>query len=235
METGIHELTAAYALDALDAAERRAYEEHLEGCEPCREELTSFLEVTAALAVAASGPEPRPELRQRILAEARAERQTVVPFTPPRRRLTPVVGVAAAIAAVVAIALGAYAFTLSNDLDDTRAALAQERDVSAVLSDPSARAVPLDAGEGRLVVNEDGAAVLVLDGVEPAPAGKTYEVWVISGETPAPAGLFPGTPGRDVVPVDGTVDPGSVVAVTVEKHGGVGQPTTQPVVASQPV
>ena len=42
METGIHELTAGYALDALDADERWAYETHLAECKRCREELTSF-------------------------------------------------------------------------------------------------------------------------------------------------------------------------------------------------
>jgi anti-sigma factor RsiW len=235
METGIHELTAAYALDALDHAERRAYEDHLAGCDRCREELGSFLEVSAALAVAATGPEPRPEVRERILAEARAERQTVVPFAPPRRRLAPALGTVAAIAAVVAIALGAYTLSLSSDLDDTRAALAQQQEVSSVLSDPAARAVSLESGDGRLVVGEDGAAVLVLDMVEPAPSGKTYEVWIIDGETPSPAGLFPGSEGRDLVPVDGAVRPGSVVAVTLERSGGVDVPTTEPLVTSRAV
>ena len=32
-------MTVAYALDALDADERRAYEEHLVDCERCRDEL----------------------------------------------------------------------------------------------------------------------------------------------------------------------------------------------------
>ena len=53
MEISLHELTAGYALDALDPAEREAFEAHLEGCEPCRQELASFWEVTGGLAVAA--------------------------------------------------------------------------------------------------------------------------------------------------------------------------------------
>ena len=80
MENGIHELTAGYALDALDADERWAYETHLASCERCREELTSFWETTEALALAASGPSPSPGLRDRILASAREERQVVVPI-----------------------------------------------------------------------------------------------------------------------------------------------------------
>ena len=35
----LHDLTAAYALDALDPDEARAYEEHLAHCERCRSEL----------------------------------------------------------------------------------------------------------------------------------------------------------------------------------------------------
>ena len=60
MEISLHELTAGYALDALDPAEREAFEAHLEGCEQCQEELASFWEVTGGLAAAADGPAPEP-------------------------------------------------------------------------------------------------------------------------------------------------------------------------------
>ena len=101
-------------------------------------------------------------------------------------------GAAAAVAAVVALAVGLWASSLSSDLDEARAALERERAAAAVLADPAARSVALEAGEGRLVVAADGRAVLVLDGLGPAPAGKTYEIWIIEGEAPAPAGVFPG-------------------------------------------
>jgi anti-sigma-K factor RskA len=240
METGIHELTAGYALDALDPDERRVYEAHLAGCEQCRQELSSFSETTEALAVAASGPAPSPELRERILAEVRAEApQNVVPLEPRRRRrAAPVLAAAAAIAAVVALALGLRAADLSGQLDDTRAARDQARLSAAVLADPGAQSVDLQAGEGRLVVDADGRAVLVLDALDPAPAGKTYEMWVVPGgdiEQASSAGLFPGSSGREIVLVEGSVRSGDVVAVTVEPAGGVDAPTTQPVVASDSV
>jgi anti-sigma-K factor RskA len=60
-------------------------------------------------------------------------------------------------------------------------------------------------------------------------------MWIVEGGTPVSAGLFPGRDGADVVGVDGTVDAGSVVAVTIEKAGGVDAPTTTPIVASDPV
>ena len=106
METGIHELTAGYALDALDPDERREYEAHLADCQHCREELASLAQTTEALAIAASGPAPPPGLRDRILEGARAEAQVVVPFEPRWRRTVPVLAAAAAMAAVVALAVG---------------------------------------------------------------------------------------------------------------------------------
>jgi len=236
METGIHELTPGYALDALEPEERAAYEAHLAGCASCQEELASFLETTHALAVAASGPAPDPRLRGRILDAAHAEPPVVVPIEAARRRrLAPVLGVAAAVAAVVAIALGSWAVHLSSQLDSTRSALDAQRAAAAVVADPNARKVSLSSGEGRLVVDDAGRAALVLDGLEAAPAGKTYETWIIAGGTPARAGTFRGGKSVDVVGVDGVVKPGDVVAVTVERDGGVSAPTSKPIVASSPV
>ena len=121
-------------------------------------------------------------------------------------------GAVAAVAAVVALAVGLWARSLSSELDETRAALERERAAAAVLADPDARSVALAAGDGRLVVGADGEAVLVVDGLGPAPAGKTYELWVSAGgEDPEPAGIFPGGDGREVALVDGTVDTGEVV------------------------
>jgi anti-sigma-K factor RskA len=236
METGVHGLTAAYALDALDPAERREYEEHLAGCEQCRDELASFWQTTEALAVGASGAQPSSDLRDRILAGARAERQVVVPFEPPRRRpLAPVLGAAAAVAAVIALAVGFWALQVSSDLDDARSALDRERAALSVIADPTARTVALQTGDGRLIVDDDGRAALVVHDLGPAPAGKTYELWIVdAGGVAAPAGLFPGRDGVDVVGLEGTVGSGEGVAVTVEEKGGAEEPTTMPIVASQP-
>jgi anti-sigma factor RsiW len=235
METGIHELTAAYALDALEPDERRDYEAHLRECESCQDELASFSGVTEALAVAASGPVPNPELRERILAGAKAEPQVVVPFEPRAKRVLPVLSAVAAAAAVVALGLGLWAARLSGDLDDARTALERQREAAAVIGNPEARTVALRTGRGRLVVAPDGRAVLVLPDLAAAPAGKTYEIWVVEGDAPVPAGLFSGREDAVLVGVEGLVEEGDVVAVTLEVAGGVEAPSTNPLVASEPV
>ena len=53
---GFHELTAAYALNALDEPEASEYEAHLGRCATCQEELAAFQETAASLAFAADAP-----------------------------------------------------------------------------------------------------------------------------------------------------------------------------------
>jgi anti-sigma-K factor RskA len=140
------------------------------------------------------------------------------------------------VAAILALAIGLWATQLSSDLDETRSALAQAQANAEVLGDPAARSVALQAGEGRLVVDGDGRAVLVVDGLDPAPRGMTYELWIVPGgdiAAASPAGLFPGRDGTDVVGLDGVVEDGDVVAVTVEQAGGAERPTSAPIVASE--
>ena len=137
METGIHELTAGYALDALDPDERARFEAHLPAASRCQEELGAFWETTEALAVAASGPEPSADLRSAsswTCGRNHPGRRTVraAPATP-----SPVLAAAAAIAAVIAIGIGLWASSLSSELDDTRAALERERAAAEVLVDPA--------------------------------------------------------------------------------------------------
>jgi anti-sigma-K factor RskA len=222
-DDALHDLTPGYALDALDESERADYERHLATCERCREELAGMQDTVGALAYAVESPPPPAALRDRIVSQARAERGNVVPLRP-RRRLTYALGAVAAAAAVVALAVGLWASSVSNDLD-------QQRSVVSILADPRARQVPMQGGEGRVVVTDSGDAALVTS-VPAAPSGKTYEVWVIEGDTPQRAGTFEGDAQHDVVRLDRTVPPGATVAVTVEADGGVDAPTSPPVMSA---
>lgn len=211
----LHELTAGYALDALDADEQAQYEAHLATCEPCRDELQGFWQVSGSLARAAGGPQPPAELRARILEQARSERPNVVPL---RRRFTLPVLLPAAVAAVAAIAIGIWAVGLSRDLDNAR-------DELAVLGDPNAQVFETAKGEANLVVTPSGDAALVVRMLAPAPEGKDYQIWVFEDGVPKSAGLFE-RPG--VARLTRPVEPGQTVAVTVEPDGGLDAPSGAP-------
>jgi anti-sigma factor RsiW len=227
METeSLHELTAAYALDALDEHDEPMYEEHLRTCSRCKEELASLRETAGALAYTVPPATPPPALRSRILERARAERAAVVPLR--GRQLPRVLGAVATVAACAAIGLGVWAASLSSSLDETRSALDRQERLVAVLGDPRADRVAVSGADGTLVVSRAGEAALVLRGIPPAPPTKTYEVWIISGGTPEPAGTFEGESGRDAVLLTRPVPAGAVVAVTIEKDGGVDAPTARP-------
>jgi anti-sigma-K factor RskA len=223
----IHELTAAYALDALDEHEEREYEAHLARCPRCREELASLTETATSLAYGIEAPAPPPDLRDRILVRARAERPNVVPLRPAWRSWT---AAAAAVAACAAIGLGIWAATLSRSLDRTRSAKEQQASLLSIVSDPAARRFALSGAHGTLVVSQTGAGVLLVSNLRPAPSGKTYEAWVIQGKTPRRAGTFgEAKPFKLTRPIP----QGAVVAVTLERHGGVNAPTSKPITAAQ--
>jgi anti-sigma-K factor RskA len=221
----LHDLTPAYALDALDADERMAYELHLATCEQCRAELETMQRTASSLAYAVLSPAPPPELRLRIVEQARLERGNVVPFRP-RRRVTYALGAAAAVAACVAVAIGFWATSLSNELE-------RERSVVEILADPQSRSLAMEGGNGRVVVSGTGEAALVVSGLAAAPEGKTYEIWVIEGDRALPAGLFDGSEARDVVRLTRPVPPRAAVAVTIEREGGVDAPTSEPVLSTR--
>jgi anti-sigma-K factor RskA len=215
----VHELSAAYVLDALEPEEREAFEEHLPSCASCQEEVADLSLAASELVWAAEPAVPSPELRERILEAARAERPNVVPLRP--RRVSRVWAVAA-VAACVAIGLAIWDVSLHNQLSDARSVSLQR--------------VPVAGLQGSVVVGSGGSAALVAFHLPAAPAGKTYEAWVIpKGKSPAPAGLFKGGAPATFVPLNGKVPTGSQVAVTVEPAGGSAQPTSKPFAVSDPV
>src|SRR5581483_2564629 len=108
----VHELTAAYALDALDDDDRARFEAHLPQCERCRSELAGLAETAGALALAAPPAAPPEALRARILDAA------------------------AAVAACAAIGLGIWGATLSHRLDNARATSAATEEAAQILVDP---------------------------------------------------------------------------------------------------
>ena len=219
----IHDQVAAYALDALDEDERRAFESHLADCDDCRAELDDFRQTAGLLAYASEGPSPPESLRERVLEEAKRERpaQSVVVLRP--RRALRLTAIAAAAAAAIAVGLGVWAATLSSSLDAERDARANDARAAAILADADSTRVSLGE-QGQLVRAPDGRSVMVVRNLPAAPADKTYEAWVIDAGGPVKAGLFEGG-GQQIVLLEEPVPEGAMVAVTLEPEGGSDQPT----------
>jgi anti-sigma-K factor RskA len=218
-ETDLHELVAAYALNALDDDDRAAFEEHLVDCEQCAVQLAELRDAAAALAYVPDTVAPPDALRSRILETARAERPNVVPIDHAARRRTWGLGAVAAVAVAAAVALAVWNVALHNDLNDQNQAVQVHR---------------INGAQGNLAVAKSGTAALFVCGLGSAPSGKTYEAWVLTDGKAARAGQFKGSSGCVAVPLAHEVPSGSAVAVTVEPEGGSDQPTTTPIIQSEP-
>lgn len=220
---------AAFALGALDAEETRALRVHLAGCETCRAELRALNEAAFAIAETAERDVP-PGLRATIVQRARGEG---TPRRPARsvldafRRPVPL-AVPVLLAVLLAISLAAYGGARRDS----------DRYASALSGIAGAKVVALGAtGEvagvrGSLVIPSNGTAPYLILDLPAAPSGKTWEAWILRGETPLAAGI---TNDRGVTTLVLTVPlaSGDGVAVTLEPSGGVDRVTGTPVLAGK--
>lgn len=229
MSSDIHALSGAYAVDALDDAERAEFEQHLATCETCRDEVAD-LQLAAVELAATVEATPPPSLRESVLAGI-AEVRPLPPLadnvrTLPTRRNRILVALAAAAAIVVG---GTTVAVQPWDQDPP----AQYSQVDQVLqaADVERYSATVEQG-GTVTVYRSVAldrAVVVTRGLAPAPTGKVYELWLQapSGEM-APAGLFDnGTDLRQLVL--GSAGTARGLGITVEPAGGSPVPTTQPI------
>ncbi|HSE16888.1 MAG TPA: anti-sigma factor [Pyrinomonadaceae bacterium] len=233
------EMIPARALSALDAAEERELNEHLENCAECRKELEDWQATAATLALASDPVEPSPEVREHILSEVRKDRSsTVVPFTPtPRRNIWSSFGSLGAIAAVVlfaALSIGLAVLWRQNREAQER--LARANQFIELVNTPGARVSELrasDSGQGataKLAYDRNGRALLMASKLPSVPEGKAYQLWFIVGNKPPVPGktFVPDKTGNAVlqeeIPRD-AVD-ADVFAITVEPAGGSRAPTS---------
>src|SRR5262245_4153166 len=66
----VRELLPLLALNALDVDEQDVVDDHLAGCSACLDELATYSETAAAIALALPQSDPSPALKGRVLAEA---------------------------------------------------------------------------------------------------------------------------------------------------------------------
>ena len=127
--TPFEESVSAYALGALDADERRAFEAHLESCPKCAAELADLRRVTTGLAMSAEPIAPPDDLKARTIARATNQPQVrldkPVPAPPVSivrapRQASSIPWLAAAAGIALAVAAGIYAWALRSELQSVR-------------------------------------------------------------------------------------------------------------------
>lgn len=225
MTDDLHHLAAAYALDALDEAERREFEAHYPTCSICSTEVSDYRETTAQLAAAVETPPPD-DLKAKLMAEI-AETRQIAPILPdkvvdlaerkrrnqPRQR-----ALAAAAAATVAVVgfVGGLRFAQGDDND--------------VLEAADAITLPLEGADGQVRVvwsPVEDQAVLIASGLDDPGEGMAYELWLIDDDGPNATGLFTPDSNGDVqvdVELDGRTP--QAWGITIEPDTGSEQPTT---------
>lgn len=237
MTAGLHTLTGAYALDALDEADQGRFEAHLAECPDCAAEVEELTATAARLGLTLAEPAPA-MLRGRVLAEI-----TRVPQTSPGVRLRSVrlrQGrrwlVRAIVTAAVLVVLGAVGVVVAFEQAPThRSPVPRASPVSQplveVLSEPDARAATATGtagpGTATVVVSDQlDAAVLTVSGLPTLAAYQTYEAWITGPDGTSSMGVF-GPVGATGAPLVGTGVRGArAITITVEPVGGSAQPTT---------
>ena len=222
-EREIQEALGAYALDAVDEAERAEIELYLEQDPRARDEVQQHREVATMLAY--SGSTAPDGLWDRIAAELEGTAPVLRLDTARRRRWPTRVGALVAAAAVAAIAiLSTKVVQLNDRVDRNESALAQPLLTAArrAMRDPTARLATLTTADGSMsltaVVTSDGAGYLVSNKIPTADASHTYQLWGVTKTETISLGVLGREPSVIAFHVNGSLD---AVAITLEQGQGV--------------
>ena len=228
------EMIPARALSALDAAEERVLNEHLENCAECRKELEDWQATAAALSLTPDPIEPSPKVRERILSEVRKDlsKPEVVPFKS-RRNIWTSFGTLGAIAAVVlfaALSIGLAVVWRQNQRLKTANQFVE------LVNTPGARVSELRGTEpsqtatAKLAYDRAGRAILMASKLPSVPQGKAYQLWFIVGNKPPLPGrtFVPDRAGNAVLKEEMPAEAvdANVFAITVEPESGSTAPTS---------
>lgn len=117
-----------------------------------------------------------------------------------------------------------------------RQEVSHQQKLLKILGAPETRVValgglkPSPTAQGRMWWHRDAGGFFVASGLPAAPAGKTYQLWVIAGGTPVSAGVFnvdlKGSATLRVEPLPG-IGRVEAFAVTLEPAGGRPRPSGQ--------
>ena len=218
---------AAHAIGGLDRREERRVTRHAGRCERCRTELARLAPAVAVLAESVEQHQPPPELRERLLADVRAEAVAEREGTLRRSRQDGLRGFllrpAAGLAAVAVLGAAVAGYLVAGDDDEAE-----------TLSVTSA----MGGAEGSLELTGDGAT-LEMTGMPQLEKGAVYQVWISeeerSGTEPAqatsirPSATFvPAGDGSATAAVPEALDGPGEVMVTEEPRPGRSTPSGPP-------
>jgi anti-sigma-K factor RskA len=215
------ESLAAFALGALGPDEAEALERHLEGCERCRVDLERLAPALQALPEAVEPLEPPPALRDRLMAEVRADaRAGGAGRTRARDRLRGIVAGHrwrfAALAAFLLVAAVIVGLELGGSGSGT----------SKTTTVVAGRA----PGVVATVVSEGEKGRLKLSNVPGLPRDRVLEAWVRrDGEVEAVPALFVPDGEGEASTRLGDLRGVDRVMVTAEPPGGSKAPTSAPI------
>lgn len=220
-----HALTGAYALDALEPAERAAFQAHLATCRDCRDEVAGMLEAAARLGQAAAVPPP-PGLRERALAQAAATPQvpasldTFPASRVPGRRRWP-----AAVAAAVVLVVGGVAGGTAavREIRADQAAAADQAHMMRIATAPDAVSHDVALGTSHVVMSKamQAAALVGEDVPMPVRAGMAYQLWMVHADgSTAPGPTFMPEGGEVLAFVEGDLSHVTALSVTEEPMAG---------------
>jgi hypothetical protein len=159
--TQVRELAPELAMDVLAGPERGDALAHLDGCASCRAFVAELAETADLLVLAAPEAEPPPGFAERVLAAARP------PARRTWRRNVAIVGIAAAVAAIVSIATVRI---VQNDDELFRPA------AQGSATPPVFRAVAMRGGDGHL------AGSVFVSSANPAALNVSVQYAVPDGE-----------------------------------------------------
>jgi anti-sigma-K factor RskA len=251
--------TGAYALNALNDAERAELESQLAGSEQLRAEVTELADTAVELGMSVAPVDPPASLRDSILAAVAStpqlpalpavadpgehdgsEHEVARPAGPAelkaRARWSTPLARLGAVAAAVALIVG-LGFTVRAGLQAQfdMATASQINEIQAA-DDYQRLTVDVDGGGSATLVWSVGLkqSALLVDGLKGLPAGSTYELWYIDSDGATPAGTFDvGDDGDHSVVLAGAMGLGDTVGVTIEPAGGSTSPTTDPIIVVQ--
>lgn len=236
MNTDVHTLSGAYAINALSSDEADLFRAHLDACPACRQEVRE-LQAAAAQMGSAESHAPPADLKARVLAAA--ERAPQLPPSVPEvettseRRLRTKFPRLLAAAAAVLIAVAGVGFLQMRD-DTTRGSTLAASVVSVFEAPDAHKATVETANGGRVSVATSPALNRMAVDTDELPdlkSGQVYQLWSIADGSFASAGLLedPDRGAAMALPAEGTQ-----IAITIEPVGGSMRPSTAPIISVTP-